>query len=64
MSDCHQQKPAHAVVLHASRIDRRNGGSIAVAEEEAAAKGDGRKHAREHFARFRVHEIHRARQGV
>ena len=56
-----QDEPAHAMILHAAGIDRRDRRAVAVAEQEAAAKADGVEHARQHLAGFLVHEFGRAR---
>ena len=57
-----QHEAAHAVILHAARIDRRDRGAVAVAEQKAALKTDRVEHARQHIAGFLVHEARRARQ--
>ena len=45
-----QHEAAHAMILHAAGIYRRDRGAVAVAEQEAALKSDGVEHARQHVA--------------
>ena len=53
--------PREARIGKAPRIDRRDRGAVAVAEQDAAAKADGVEHARQHLARLLVHEGDAAR---
>src|SRR5262249_60206236 len=58
----HQREPAHAVVLDAAGVNRRNRCSVAVADEKATAEADRVEHASKHVARLVVHERDRTRQ--
>ena len=44
------------MVLDAARIDRRDRGAVAVAEQDAAFEPDGIEHVGQHVARLLVHE--------
>ena len=59
-----QHQAAHAMVLHAAGIDRRNRRAVAVAEQQAALEADGGEHARQHFDRLFLHERGRAGHGA
>ena len=57
-----QNDAANPMILDAAGIDRGNRGAIAVAEQKSAAEADRVKHARQHLARFLIHERGRAWQ--
>ena len=58
----HQHEAAHAMVLHAAAIDRRDRGAVAVADQQALPEADGIEQARQDLARLDMHEVEPARQ--
>src|SRR6185312_14441199 len=59
---CNQHEAADPVILVAARVNRRDGGPVAVADQEPAPEADGIEQLRQGLAGFVVHIRERARQ--
>jgi hypothetical protein len=57
-----QNEPAHAMILHAAGVPRRNGRAVAVAEQDAALEADRVEQLRQHVGRLALHVVELARQ--
>ena len=57
-----QRQPAHAMILIAAGIDRRDRGAVGMAEQDAAAEADRVEQLRQHIERLDMHVVERARQ--
>src|SRR5262249_13368881 len=57
-----ENETAHAMVLDRARIDRGDGGAVAVPDKKPTAKSDALEQTRQNAARLVVHESERARQ--